>query len=323
MDRSERFYKIEQMLHDRRVVPLSAFLEALEVSRATFKRDLEYLRDRFSAPVVWDREAGGYRFDAPAKHAPRHELPGLWFNPSEIHALLTMQHLLSGLEPGLLAPHVAPLQARLRALLAADDQSPEEIEKRIRIIRLAARPMKLQFFELAATATLKRQRLAITYWARSSDETTRREISPQRLVFYRANWYLDAWCHLRDALRSFSLDGIRKAIGVTGKAKNVPAAELDAFLASGYGIFSGRDTRWATLRFSPKASRWVASEEWHPKQRQRTEPDGSTILELPYSEDTELVMDILRHGAEVEVLGPANLRARVKQSLAATLKRYE
>ena len=225
--------------------------------------------------------------------------------------------------PAALAPHVAPLQARLRALLAADDQSPEEIEKRIRIIRLAARPMKLQFFELAATATLKRQRLAITYWARSSDETTRREISPQRLVFYRANWYLDAWCHLRDALRSFSLDGIRKAIGVTGKAKNVPAAELDAFLASGYGIFSGRDTRWATLRFSPKASRWVASEEWHPKQRQRTEPDGSTILELPYSEDTELVMDILRHGAEVEVLGPANLRARVKQSLAATLKRYE
>lgn len=233
-----------------------------------------------------------------------------------------MQHLLSGLEPGLLAPHVAPLQARLRALLAADDQSPQEIEARIRIIRLAARPMKLQFFELAATATLKRKRLAITYWARSSDQTTAREVSPQRLVYYRANWYLDAWCHLRDGLRSFSLDGIRAAALADGKVKNVPAAELDEFLASGYGIFSGRSTQWAKLRFSPKASRWVAAEEWHPKQRQRAEADGSTLLEIPYSEDPELVMDILRHGAEVEVLAPESLRSKVKESLAAALKRY-
>ncbi len=322
MDRSERFYKIEQMLHDRRVVPLSAFLEALEISRATFKRDLEYLRDRFSAPVVWDRDAGGYRFDVPAKHAPRRELPGLWFNPSEIHALLTMQHLLSGLEPGLLGPHVAPLQARLRSLLAADDQSAGEIEKRIRIIRLAARPVKLKFFELAATATLERRRLALTYWARSSNETTVREVSPQRLVFYRGNWYLDAWCHLRDGLRSFSLDGIRKAALTDGRVKDVPAAELDAFLASGYGIFSGRSTQWATLKFSPKASRWVAAEEWHPKQRVKAEADGSIVLEIPYSEDPELVMDILRHGADVEVLAPQTLRDKVKSRLAQALMHY-
>ena len=323
MDRTERFYKIEQMLRERRVVPLAAFLEALEVSRATFKRDLEYLRDRFSAPVVWDRDAGGYRFEAQAKDMPRHELPGLWFNPSEIHALLTMQHLLSGLEPGLLAPHVAPLQARLRSLLATDDDSAREIERRIRIIRLAARPVPLQHFELAATATLQRRRLSIAYWARSSNETTEREVSPQRLVFYRGNWYLYAWCHLRNGLRSFSLDGIRRATLAEGAAREVPDAELNAFLASGYGIFSGRETQWATLKFSPHAARWVAAEEWHPAQRQRTEPDGSVVLEIPYSEDPELVMDILRYGAEVEVLGPANLRSRVRQSLAAAIKRYD
>jgi predicted DNA-binding transcriptional regulator YafY len=324
MDRSERFYKIEQMLRERRVVPLADFLAALEVSRATFKRDLEYLRDRFSAPVVWDRDAGGYRFDAPPKGMPRHELPGLWFNPSEIHALLTMQHLLAGLEPGVLAPHIEPLKSRLRALLSGRDDAhaPEEIERRIRIIRLAARPVKLQFFELAATATLQRRRLAITYWARSSDETTQREISPQRLVFYRANWYLDAWCHLRDGLRSFSLDGIREAALAAGRAKDVPDADLDAFLASGYGIFSGRSTRWATLRFSPRASRWITAEEWHPKQRVTTQADGHTLLEIPYSEDPELVMDILRHGAEVEVLAPADLRVKVQAALKDALARY-
>ena len=333
MDRSERFYKIEQMLRERRIVPLGDFLDTLGVSRATFKRDLEYMRDRYNAPIEWDREGGGYRMAKETAAGPGYELPGLWFNAGEIHALLTMQHLLKGLEPGLLTPHVQPLLTRLEKLLAAEGAvagniPAEEIERRIRIIRIAARPTRLEFFELAATAVLKRLRLHVTYWARSSNETTERVLSPQRLVFYRGNWYLDAWCHLRNGLRSFSVDGIRAARlldasrGEEVVAKEVPQADLDAALASGYGIFSGRKTTWATLRFSPQAARWVAAEEWHPQQKCRTEPDGSYVMELPYSEDPELVMDILRHGADVEVLAPASLRKRIMEVLTHTLKQY-
>jgi predicted DNA-binding transcriptional regulator YafY len=62
MDRTERFYKIEHLLTERGVVPVQVFLDALEVSLATFKRDIEYLRSRLHAPIVWDREAGGYRY---------------------------------------------------------------------------------------------------------------------------------------------------------------------------------------------------------------------------------------------------------------------
>ena len=168
MDRTERFYRIEQLLQDRKLVPLRDFLDELEVSRATFKRDIEYLRDRLHAPIEYDRDAGGYRFGKPAQAqgGPRHELPGLWFNASEVHALLTMQHLLKGVEPGLLAPHVDPLLARLRGMLATDDLSVPEVERRIKIIRMAARKMKPAYFEVAAPATLKRRRLAVRYWSR-------------------------------------------------------------------------------------------------------------------------------------------------------------
>ena len=79
MDRSERFYKIDQMLNDRKVVPLADFLDELGVSPATFKRDLEYMRDRLNAPIDWDRDAGGYRFTQSNAHNPAYALPGLWF----------------------------------------------------------------------------------------------------------------------------------------------------------------------------------------------------------------------------------------------------
>jgi predicted DNA-binding transcriptional regulator YafY len=321
MDRTERFYKIEQLLRSRGVVPFAPFREKLEVSPATIKRDLEYLRSRLHAPIVWDRAAGGYRFDSARRGAPV-ELPGVWFNPSEIHALLTMRHLLSRLEPGIFSAHVEPLAARLKSLLSSADHTAEEIEKRVRILGMALRRYDLAHFEIAGTALLNRRRLYITYYTRSRDEVTEREISPQRFVHYRDNWYLDAWCHMRGGLRSFALDAIRAARILDRRARDVPGRTLDAVLGSGYGIFSGCRVAWARLRFTPERARWVAAEEWHPEQRGRFLRDGSYELKIPYSDDRELIGDILRHGADVEVIAPATLRDKVAAAHAGAAARY-
>src|SRR5690349_14318595 len=289
MDRTERFYRIQQLLRQNRVVPASTFLHDLEISLATFKRDLEYMRSRLNTPIVWDRESNGYRYD---KAAPVQELPGLWFSDAEIYALLTMERLLQDLEPGLLGPHVAPLLERLKAVIGSGAHPAAEVHKRIRILHLAKRSLPPRHFQIAATALLQRRRLHITYYSRARNEETERDISPQRLVHYRENWYLDAWCHLREDIRSFAVDAVRTASMLEERAREVSEQELDAVLASGYGIFSGREVRWAVLRFSPARARWVAAEQWHPQQRATTEHDGSYRLELPYSDSRELVMDL-------------------------------
>ncbi len=332
MDRTERFYRIDDLIRQHDVVSFATLLADLGVSRATLKRDLEYLRSRLHAPIEYDRDNNGYRFAAGrGGTGPRYQLPGLWFNASEIHALLTMRHLLKGLEPGILAPHVEPLMARLMAILepppGAGGQRPErpslkEIEDRIRIVRLAARPMKLEFFELAATATLGRQRLAITFWSRHSNETTQRVVSPQRLVFYRGNWYLDAWCHLREGIRSFALDGIRAARTDGNRARAVAKKDLDDYLAASYGIFGGPAKAWARLRFTPEAARWVAHERWHSQQRIRYDSDGSFLLEVPVGDDRELVMDILKYGPACRVEAPEGLRAKVASAARETAALY-
>ncbi len=193
MDRTERFYRIERLLRERKVVPRNAFLDALEVSLATFKRDLEYLRERLEVPIEWNADKGGYELGSDRKV----ELPGLWFNDSEIQALLVMDAMLADLSPGLLEGHVAPLRARLEMLLEEGQVAPDEVRKRVRVLRQAARALPAGVFEVVAAATLKRRRRRIAYAARSTAEATDRIVSPQRLVLYRDNWYLDAWCHLR------------------------------------------------------------------------------------------------------------------------------
>jgi len=322
MDRTERFYKIDQLLNDRRAVPIQALIDELGISRATVKRDIEYMRDRLNAPITWDRSLRGYRFDKTMPDAGKYSLPGLWFNDQEILALLTMHQLLSNLGNGLLSPQIQPLLARLNALLGSRDDSADEIRKRIRVLHMAARTERPDHFEAVASATIRRRRLNIAYHARSSDEVTEREVSPQRLVHYRDNWYLDGWCHLRDGLRSFSLDAIRRAAILELKAKPVAEQTLNEVLASGYGIFTGKADKRARLRFTPTQARWVAAERWHPEQASRFDGDGSYHLEIPYSNASELIMDILRYGPDVEVLGPPDLRREVEKRLAEALDRY-
>jgi predicted DNA-binding transcriptional regulator YafY len=321
MDRTERFYQIDQMLQPGRPVPIERFLEALGVSRATFKRDLEYMRDRLNAPIEWDRFEGGYRYAEPAG-GPAFALPGLWFNASEAHALLMMQQLLADLQPGLLGAQVAPLQARLRALLGSADHSVEEVERRVRIVTAARRRLAVRHFEAVASATLRRRRLRIAHYSRATDETTERAVSPQQLVFYRENWYLVAWCHLRRDIRSFAIDAIVRVEPLEAAAHEVDRDALAEVIESGYGIFSGRDVTWATLRFEAERSRWVAAEVWHPQQRGRFDDARRWVLEVPYSDPRELSMDVLKHGASVEVLAPASLRAAIASELAAAVGRY-
>ena len=74
--------------------------------------------------------------------------------------------------------------------------------------------------------------------------------------------------------------------------------------------------QWATLRFSPTRARWVAHERWHPEQRGRFEADGQFVLDVPFTDPRELMMDVLKYGAEVEVLGPPELASTVREEVA-------
>ncbi|MDP7660069.1 MAG: WYL domain-containing protein, partial [Gammaproteobacteria bacterium] len=157
---------------------------------------------------------------------------------------------------------------------------------------------------------------------RSRDEDLERQISPQRLVYYRDNWYLDAWCHVRKGLRTFSVDVINDATVLPRRAREISDKTLDETLGAGFGIFSGKKTQSAVLRFSPLRARWVSRETWHSAQEGHFELDGAYLLTVPYSDPRELVMDILKYGADVEVLAPASLRKMVGEQLVDAAALY-
>ena len=311
---------LHRVLHARRH-PASAneLMAELECSRSTLFRTIGMLRDHLGAPIA-NAPGLGYYYD---RDAGRFELPGLWFRKDELEELLVMDELLSRVQPGLFEDLIAPLRSRFQAILNRGRRRGGRFPAhRFRILRAHGREIASRAFETAATAVVERRQIAFTYEVRSTGETARRRTSPQRLVHYRDQWYLDCWDEDRESLRTFALDRITSAEVLDSPGRDVPEADLIAAFASGYGIFSGPARRRARLRFTPERARWVADERWHGRQETSRLPDGRFELTVPYSDPEELLSEILRYGPDVEILEPPELVGLVREHLERAVAQY-
>ncbi|MHC1478725.1 helix-turn-helix transcriptional regulator [Frateuria aurantia] len=322
MDRYERVLTLHRALKAARYpVPMAQLLDELGCSRATLYRDIAFLRDALGAPV---ENSGGdaAAFSYSEADGERFELPGLWMNSDELAALLALNELMGRAGPGVLAGALAPLRTRIEQLLSDRSSGRALPIERIRVVAWGERRLDQVVFRQVAGAVLGRHQLRFGYRARTTNTSTQRWISPQRLTHYRDNWYLDAWDHDREALRSFAVDRIKDPVVLEKPAIDVAEADLDDLLASSYGIFAGKPKAWATIRFSEHAARWVSDEHWHSQQKGQWLPDGRYELQLPYSNARELLMDVLKYGPDAEIVAPLSLREELKIQLQLALSGY-
>ena len=320
MAQFDRLIQYTSIFKRKKLVSKKTLMHELEISEATFKRDLVKMRLFYSYDIVYDRDLDAYKL---INENQAFELPGLMFTQKELLGLMTIQNMIKELEPGLLGPKLQPLQERMADLLTSEGLDSASLTKRVRAVHAGKRRLELKCFQSLAQATLERNKVHIHHYNRQRGETTERDISPQQLVHYRDNWYVDAWCHLRNKLLNFSVDAITHCEILNEKAKEVSQKETQVIMQSGYGIFGGEANHWAKLKFSAVRARWVQAEEWHPEQKGTVNKDGTYTLEFPYSDERELLGDILRFGADVEVLAPKSLRTSVINAATQAIKLYK
>ncbi|MEN1727186.1 MAG: transcriptional regulator [Pseudomonadota bacterium] len=321
MSRRERLYHLHDILRQRRTpITRQQLMEELGCSQATLYRLVAELRDQLGAPLEQDDEGRGYFYDRDL--AGHFELPGLWISPDELQALLTARHVLGNVQPGLLEDELDGVQQRINQLLDRQGLDISAQPERIQIRKDAGRPVPGDLFETVLKALFRRHRLRLHYHGRRRDDLTERDISPQRLIAYRDRWYLAAWCHRAEGLRSFALERIRDMSLLEEESLEMDAAKISAHFDQAFGIFSGPAEETAILRFNAESARWASDEAWHPDQISRWLDDGRWELQLPMGHQRELIMSILSYGADVEVLAPDTLREAVTRILRSALSLY-
>ncbi len=318
MDHFDQVHQIYTMLKNARLpVSKRAMKDKLEVSASTIKNRIAELRDRYDAPIKYSHRANGYYFED-----DKYELKGIWFSQNELFALLTLEQQLETLEPGLISEQLKVFKNKIIKLI--QQEIPEQqLSRRLRILSIHNKQVNPDCFEVLAKATLLRQRLDITHQRHADQRVSQRIISPQRLVYYKANWYVDAWCHLKRQIRTFAIDAILSASVLKQPATEVPEQQLEQATSPSYGIFAGDRINNARLIFSDPASHWVSREKWHSQQQGCWLDAHHYQLIVPYQHDEELLMDILKYGEWVRVEEPLELQQKIYRKIVAMQKNYQ
>jgi len=319
MDKLDRIHDLHRIFSSRkRPVKVRTIADDWQTSEKTVKRTIDDLRDRFNAPLEYNPQEKGWYYNGPSTHC---DLPSLWLSTQEIIGLATMLSLLTHLKSHVFSPNFEHVEHQLHTLMEARGVNSQIFQNKIKILNTVNNVANHTCLNTITQALTENKRLDMTY-SDYTHNTTQRQISPQTLVYYCENWYLNAWCHLRNQLRAFQLPRISAITLTKSPIHTIDNAALNAHFNDTYGIFGGKATHTATLRFDAYVAQEAAQKNWHPSQTQTWQGDTLTVT-LPYSDDRELIREILKYGEHIHVINPPNLRDKIRNRIVKMLEQYQ
>lgn len=298
----ERIYFFHEKLQDQRYPNATTLVDQFEVSLATARRDIAYLRDRLLAPLAFDSQKNGFFYDQEGFGLPFEQSP-------KILLFLGMLNKMAE-EAGLgQLPEVKSLEEKLSSLVF-----PEygRLVDKLYCEWIEVETLNPLIFEKIIEAILTRHVIHIHYHT-SSGKVTERTLEPQRLINYQGRWYLLAHCRLRRAVRIFHL--ARMSHPQLGKESFESSDDdHDALLRQSFGIFKGDTIFHAEILFTGTAAELVRNQYWHSQQTLEERENG-ILLRLPVSDTREILMKVLQYGSMAQVLAPSFLREQVQEEI--------
>lgn len=322
---------IDKLLTEKEYVSIDLFRKVLQMSEPTIKRELAYMRKKLNAPIVYSHLHRGYCYAKPTKPESRKDTSAetlrrlqvrQWYSSEELYVLSSAFEGLDKLERDhatALGTALSPMRSRILGVLTLGSADPQELQRRIHVIDSRIPFPEPQTFETVGAALSEKRRVHIRYRA-PGEAPVACDISPVRLICYRNRWYVDAYCHLTNTLKAFQIEHIEFAEVLSLLARRVSLDTVAMTLDANYGIFHDEKVLTARIRVNADAAHEVLREAWHPQQQLDRLEEGSWMLSVPYIDPTEVVGEILRWGARVEVLEPLALREQVRkeaESIAA------
>ncbi|OEJ27725.1 WYL domain-containing protein [Streptomyces agglomeratus] len=165
-------------------------------------------------------------------------------------------------------------------------------------------------------AISERRRLWLRYYSPARDELTEREVDPIRL-FAVGHTYMEAWCRLSEARRTFRLDRVAE-IKLLDEPSVPPEIELRD-LSEGL-VQPSADDPEVVVEVGP-GGRWVA--EYYPHDSAEELPDGGLRITLRTPEPASLRRLALRLGRDGHIVSPPELAVSAREAAREALAAYE
>lgn len=305
----ERMLRIHQLLQAGQFPNASRMAVELEVSSKSVHRDLEFMRDRLELPLEYNAARGGYGYTQPVS-----AFPTLQITEGELFALLVAEKALQQYRgTSFEKPLLSALKKMASSLPDTVSLNLAEWEESISFRTSVESILNLEIFDQLAKATAHRQQLVLDYRKPGSHEPEPRKVDPYHLANINGEWFLFAYCHLRNDVRTFVPARIQRVTPTGSHFARPQGFSLQKRLRHSFGVHSGQGEHQIRIRFSELVADYIREKKWHPSQRLQDLPDGSIELHLKLSSLVEIQRWILGWAGQAVALEPAELVTAVRE----------
>ena len=321
-DQLARQWKIIQsLISSRQGKSVSDLAEALHCHRRTVYRDLEALQVA-GFPVYTDRVAGRNLWAL--LDTAKHSIP-IPFSLPELMALYFSRGMMKVLKDTVFYDSLESLFDKIKSTLP-----PEYIDYLGQIedsLEVRAKPYKQygkirEIIEKVSEAAVQKRCIEIVYYTMSRKSRTRRKIAPYKIWFFDGTFYLIANCGLREDVRIFALDRIKK-LEMTDETFETPEDfNVDDFMKSSFGVFQGESVH-VRIWFAAEIAEYIREKIWHETQTIESLPDGAIIFEAEVAGIAEIKFWLLKWGAKARVIEPEALRQAILAEAEAMARNYK
>lgn len=307
--------RIHNAIHAGKFPNATTLARELEVSVRSVGRDIEFMRDRMSLPIVYDEVRHGFFYDGEVT-----ALPSLTISEGELFALAVAEKALQQYRgTSFERPLMSALKKVSESLPDSISLNLSEWNNSISFRTSAEAILDLGTFDQLAQATSRREQLEIEYRKPGEKMPEKRVIDPYHLANVNGEWFLFAYDQMRKAIRTFVPARIR-AVRPTGKKfERDPKFSIRRELGSSFGVHSGTGRHRVVLRFSAKVADYIREKRWHESQKLRELKGGAVGLEMTLSSLVEVERWILSWGGDAQVLEPKSLVESVRVAARAIL----
>ena len=312
----ERMMRIHQAIQSGKFPNASKLALELEVCTKSIHRDLEFMRDRLDLPLEYDARHYGYHYTQEDS-----SFPTLQITEGELFALLVAEKALQQYRgTNFEKPLLSAFKKMAASLPDTISLNLAEWEQTISF-RTSAEPiLNLEIFDALAKATAGHQQLELAYRKPGQQKTEQRLVDPYHLANINGEWFLFAFDHLRQDIRTFAPARILAA-RPTGKSFTRPQKfSLEKRLRDSFGVHSGQGEFDVVLRFDEFAADYIREKKWHDSQQLRERREGGLELRLKLSSLIEIERWVLSWGGHAAVVQPKELAARVRQAAEKILQ---
>lgn len=313
----ERFIWFDDRAKRRKYPNASKLSAAFEVSLKTAQRDIEYMRDRLRAPLLYDQSLKGYYYEDEI-----FSLPLMYLSSAELSSLIIARKVLQDVSGGYIGNEITTAVDKIASIIKKYAVSAERIDESVSFQMIKNSPISEQIFRTVLEGCLKRRSIAIVYNSPAHAEQTTRNVNPYHLMNYVGTWHLIAYCHLRKEIRDFKVNRIAEALMLEDEFSLPKNFNFPKYFQSSFGLYKGKTAKEITIRFAPETSKWVSDQIWHKDQVAKFLNDGSLELSFPVANFSEISREILKHGSGVKVIKPDSLAQMIKAEAKKIAKLY-